>query len=53
MKRSITIVHAHAVAPTEGGIFEARVGFYNFWKIFGSILIDFYGFQAILMVLAV
>ena len=26
---------------TEGGIFEARVGFYNSWEIFGSILIYF------------
>ena len=26
---------------TEGGIFEARVGFYNFSEIFGSILIYF------------
>ena len=25
--------------PTEGGIFEARVGFYNYLEIFGSILI--------------
>ena len=38
---------------TEGGIFEAGVGFYNFWRIFGSILIYFYCFQAILMVLEV
>ena len=43
----------HALQVTEGGFFEARVGFYIFLEIFGFILINFYGFRAILMVLAV
>ena len=38
--RACTIAKA-SVGTTEGGVFEARVEFYNFWKIFGSILIDF------------
>ena len=31
----------YSMVPTEGGIFEARVGFYIFLEIFGSILIKF------------
>ena len=38
---------------TEVGIFERSVEFYNFWEIFGSILVEFSGFRAIPMVLAV
>ena len=47
-----TMATVHA-CTTEGGIFEAMVKIQFLFQMFGVILIKFYGFQAILMVLAV
>ena len=54
----MALVHACAMAiahawTTEGGFFEATIDFYILLEIFESILIYFWGSQAILMVLAV